>query len=98
MIDTDRHISILVHRGKYFVRLKSGAIQRWGAAQVPVGKDYGTLSTSLWRKSFKKSRAGQPAGAEPPSPGATYYFPEESDALEAGKAFLNNLLEKGVQL
>jgi hypothetical protein len=95
VIDLDSIVAISQLRGKHYIRFRSHAVQRWAAGQVPVGREYYTLTTVLWRKAGIKER---PNGNERAAPGATYYFSEEADALEAAKTFLAALETKGVKL
>ncbi len=93
-IDVSRIGIVAVLRGNYYISLKSGNVLRW--ANKVTGREYHTLTSSLWRKA---GLAGDPNGSiKPKGPMATYYFHEEADAVAALSAFVESLIAKGVKI
>lgn len=93
-IDVSRIGIVAVLRGNFYISLKSGNVLRW--ANKVTGREYHTLTSSLWRKA---GLAGDPTGClKPKGPMATYYFYEEEHAVAALSEFAESLSAKGVKL
>lgn len=91
-VELNRYVSISSHRGKSYVAIKSGAIQRW-AAKVSKNGEYYTLTGVLWRRS---GLVGTPEGSDPTGAGMTIYFKSEKCAEHAASDFVESLQRSGV--
>jgi hypothetical protein len=91
----EKYVNLAKLRGRFYITFKSIPIQRWAAKQVGEGKDYVSLTTTLWRK------AGLPSAPQGCQDGimnanTVYYFEQADDAYKAAVEFLRVMREEGV--